>query len=374
MKIVFISNYINHHQIPFCDKLMSLCESEFVFVQTEPMEEERVKMGWGEDSVMKPYVRLYYEEKEEIDRLILESDCVIFGGCEDESLIKPRLLNNRFTIRYSERIYRDGRWKFISPRGLIKKYKDHTKFRKNDFFLLCAGAFVKGDYSLIRAYTNKMFKFGYFPKTEYYENIHEIRDNNRKAELLWVSRFIELKHPEMIVELADRLKAAGVNAHITMLGTGELRETTEKEVIDRKLQDYISFTGNKKPAQVREIMRGADIFLFTSDHREGWGAVVNEAMNAGCVTFASDRVGAAPYLIENGKNGYTFKTKSVDDLYKKVISVINDKTLSRTVGTNAYNTITTLWNSDVAAERLFSFAMDKGHKIPEYEDGPLSKA
>lgn len=374
MKIVFVSNYINHHQIPLCDKLMSLCNGEFTFVQTEPIEEERLKMGWDKDAVLKPYVRLYYEEKDALDALILSCDCVIFGGCEDESVIRPRLLQNKLTIRYSERIYRDGRWKFISPRGLRKKYYDHTMFRKNDAFLLCAGSYVKGDFRLIHAYPNKMLKFGYFPKTEVYEDINQIRNDNARTEILWVSRFIELKHPELVVELAKRLKKNGVNAHVTMLGSGELREQTEEACKKNNLLDFISFEGNRKPEEVREKMRGADVFLFTSDHREGWGAVVNEAMNAGCVAISSDKVGASHYLIKPGETGYIFKSQSVDDLYDKVMKVVNNKGEARRIGAKAYNSIVNLWNAEVAAKRLFDFVSDENHRIPDYEDGPLSKA
>ena len=40
-KIAFVSNYINHHQIPFCDSMYRLLEGAFVFVQTEGMETNR---------------------------------------------------------------------------------------------------------------------------------------------------------------------------------------------------------------------------------------------------------------------------------------------------------------------------------------------
>ena len=44
--------------------------------------------------------------------------------------------------------------------------------------------------------------------------------------------------------------------------------------------------GALKPADVRKEMERADIFLFTSDYKEGWGAVLNEAMNARCAIVA----------------------------------------------------------------------------------------
>ena len=57
MKIVFISNYINHHQIPFCEAMAAMPDVDFTFVQSEPMEAERVALGWGVDVGLLPYVR-----------------------------------------------------------------------------------------------------------------------------------------------------------------------------------------------------------------------------------------------------------------------------------------------------------------------------
>ena len=64
MKAVFISNYINHHQIPFSDALYERLGEEYHFIQTEPMEEERVKMGWALEASEIPYV-VFAEEEEE---------------------------------------------------------------------------------------------------------------------------------------------------------------------------------------------------------------------------------------------------------------------------------------------------------------------
>ena len=56
MKAVFISNYINHHQIPFSNALYEQLGDDYHFIQTEPMEEERIAMGWGLDAATLPYV------------------------------------------------------------------------------------------------------------------------------------------------------------------------------------------------------------------------------------------------------------------------------------------------------------------------------
>ena len=61
IKVAFVSNYINHHQIPFCNAMYRLLDGAFFFIQTEPMEAERGQMGWNDEE--KPtYVPCFYEE------------------------------------------------------------------------------------------------------------------------------------------------------------------------------------------------------------------------------------------------------------------------------------------------------------------------
>ena len=372
MQIAFVSNYINHHQISLSDRLYELTGGDYTFVQTEPMEEERVKLGWNTEYVNRPYVRLYYKEKDLCDRTIMSADCVIFGGCEDTDIIMPRLEAGKLTFVYSERIYKSGRWKFVSPRGLKKKYHDHTRFNDSPVFLLCAGAHVKGDFRLIGAYRNKMMKFGYFPPTETYKDLNEYRRNDR-TEILWAGRFIDWKHPEMMLKLAEGLIREKKKFHITMIGNGELENDIRAMAIKRGLTPVISFKGALSPEEVRKEMRRADIFISTSDRLEGWGAVVNEAMNSGCVTIASGSIGSAPYLIRDGENGFLYRACDDRALLKKVLAAF-DRDLALKIGLAAYNTVTRVWNGNVAAERIFKFVLDGENRIPDYEDGPLSEA
>ena len=46
---VFVSNYLNHHQIPFCNAMYRLLKEQFLFIQTQAMEEERIRMGWNQN-------------------------------------------------------------------------------------------------------------------------------------------------------------------------------------------------------------------------------------------------------------------------------------------------------------------------------------
>lgn len=387
MKVTFVSNYINHHQIPVSNVLYEHLGSDYTFIQTEPMEEERIRMGWNPKEVP-PYVKYAYEERELCEKLVLESDVVIWGGLEDESMLQPRLQAGKPVIRYSERLYKEGQWKAISPRGLRKKYLDHTRYRKAPVYLLCAGAFVASDFHIVRAYPDKMFRWGYFPECKEYDldelmagkRSNEACDGEKRescTQLLWAARFIDWKHPELVVELAEELQKQGKRFHITMIGDGELRPFTRKLIEEKKLEKYITLAGAKTPGQVREAMEKASVFLMTSDRKEGWGAVMNEAMNSGCAVVADRMEGASLFLIKQGENGFWCKKPTGESMAQFVGKLIEDRELCERIGRNAYHTITGLWNPKVAAERLIYMceAVAAG-KEPEaiWTEGPCSKA
>ncbi|MCM1103122.1 MAG: glycosyltransferase family 4 protein [Clostridium sp.] len=356
MKVTFVSNYINHHQIPMSECLYEQLADDYRFVQTEPMEEERRAMGWGGGTDALPWLVCSYEQPEEVRRLMEESDVVIFGGCEQEELIRKRLRDRKPVLRYSERIYKEGQWKFVTPRGLLRKYQDHIRFRKAPVYLLCAGAYVASDYHLIHAYPEKMLRFGYFTRLTRYEreDCHAKRNGNAVPVLLWAGRFLELKHPMAALELAADLKAEGFAFTLLMAGGGEQERALEQMVRERDLKDVVRFTGFMKPEQVRSHMEQADIFLFTSDHREGWGAVLNEAMNSGCAVVANEAAGASPYLVRDGENGFLYSNGDYARMKECVKRLLTDGQLRRTVGSRAYETIRDVWNPQRAAAELLS--------------------
>ncbi len=381
MRLVFVSNYINHHQMPVSLELDRLCRlqgGDYVFVQTEPMERERVAMGWGEDLDNAAFVRNYWEDEKGCQQLIDRADAVIFGGCEEEKYIQARLRDGVPVWRYSEPLYKTGRYKWISPRGLLKKYHDHTRYRKSRVYLLCAGAYVAGDFRLVGAYGGKRFRYGYFPALRQQDIEALLTDkeqSGRKLRLLWAARMIDWKHPETALRVATALRQQGVDFQMDMIGDGVMLPQMRELAAALGVAEQVSFPGYRSPQETREYMEKAHIFLATSDRQEGWGAVVNEAMNSGCALIAGKGMGAAPYLVKHGENGYLFDHRRPEQAAELALGLARDAGLRRRLGTAAYETVRSLWNPQVAAQRLYACmeAELAGEKIPEYADGPLSR-
>jgi len=372
--VAMVSNYFNHHQQPLADEIVKLIGDGYTFISTEPMDEGRKKLGWELD--LPKYVHCSYIDDEHYAHAMemIDSADVVIIGSAPEKMIKYRIKKNKLIFRYSERPLKKGLELSKYPVRFIK-WRLNNPVGAN-IYLLCSSAYTAADYARFGLFKNRALKWGYFTEVKEYENIDTLINAKNKNSILWVSRFLKLKHPEYVIEVADRLKNYGYRFSIDMIGCGELENQIKNIVKQKGLTDYIRFLGTMSPNQVRVHMEKSQIFIFTSDFNEGWGAVLNEAMNSGCAVIASHAIGAAPYLVKEGKNGLIFENGNVDDLYKKTKWLLDHPDKQREMGKQAYEYIRSIWSPKEAASRFIKLAESilSGDQIAEYQDGPCSKA
>ena len=375
MKVTFISNYINHHQSALAEEMYRAWGDGYRFIQTEPMEQERLSMGWVKNEEY-PFVLNYYDEPEKCQQIIDECDVAIFDGLDDESYIRTRLKEKKIVLRTWERLYKQGQWKAVSPRGLVKKYHDHTRYSKDKVYLLCYGGYVADDFEIIKAYRGKRLKWGYFPRFHEFEKEQRLLKKAGKCpKVLWAGRFISWKHGMDALKAVKYANEKGLVFEFTMVGTGECEDELKSFVRENGLEGTVTFTGALSPDQVREQMEAASIYLFTSDYEEGWGVVANESMNSGCALIASHAAGAVPFLVQDGVNGLIYESGNTEQLSGYLVRLLENRDLREKLGEEAYETIKNTWNAENAGRRLIAFCekLAKGDFSFE-EEGPLSEA
>lgn len=380
MKVTFFSNFLTHHQVPFCIEMQKKYGDGFRFVSTAKISQERLDLGYKDLDWNYDFVVRAYENKDNYNKavkLATESDIVIIGSTVGDDYFEERLKQDKLTFRYRERVFKEGFWKTIlnkEKRKLI--YIRHLKYRNNkNVYLLCASAYGAIDFTKLRVYKNKMYKWGYFPENYKYniDKLIEDKEKNEKKIILWVGRFIKWKHPEQAIEVGKRLKQENINAKIKMVGTGILFDDIKRKIEEENLREYIELVGPVSSEKVKNYMEEANIFLFTSDKYEGWGVVLNEALNAGCAIIANENIGSVPFMIKDKENGLIFGKP--DKIYENVKLLIEDRELRLKLSKNAYKTIDEEWNCVNAVanlQKLFDSIINK--KELEVKEGPASKA
>ncbi|MBR1472439.1 MAG: glycosyltransferase [Lachnospiraceae bacterium] len=379
-EVTFITNYLTHHQLPFAQEMRARLGNGFCMVVTNVMEEERIRMGWALDPAAYDFVISFDERMDEAKALVRDSDVLICGSTH-VSYIQERLDAGKLTFRYFERLYKTGRIHAFTPKGYLNKWREHTRYRRAPVYLLCAGAYVPADFSLFFSYPGKMLKWGYFPEFRPAAERDLDRPRGECTEILWSGRMIGWKHAEDAVHAAGLLRDAGrIPFHLTMIGEGECREALMREIREAGLEEQIELLPFMKPDEVRQRMLASDIYLMSSNFEEGWGAVVNEAMNAGCAVVASAAAGSVPYLIKDGQNGLIYPwrkngSERAGCIRAAVELLAGKEALRRQMGREAYKTVRDTWNAHIAAERFLAFceAVLAGKNI-DYADGPMSLA
>ncbi len=374
MKIVFVSNYYNHHQAALCRALDQLAE-EFYFIATSEMRRDRRELGYGQWEIP-GFVRSSYTaeaDRAECQKLIDRADVIIFGSAP-AGMIRSAVKAGKLILLYRERPLKQ---QTLSVRQWMHFLKTRLTWgSKKNVYLLSAGGYAAGDYLKRGCFVGRTYKWGYFPETQYAPN-GEIAAGKDSTAILWVGRFLDWKHPEYALEVARRLKAEGYAFILNMIGTGPMDNRLRELLAAWELEDCVHLLGSMKPEDVRGFMEKSGIFLFTSDRQEGWGAVLNEAMNSGCAVVASHAIGSVPYLVNDGNKGLVFRSGDVDDLFEKAKYLLDHPERAQQMGVAAYKTITELWKAETAAVRLYELAQRilAGENAPDlYESGPVSRA
>lgn len=246
--------------------------------------------------------------------------------------------------------------------------------------MLAASAYTCRDVNAVGAYKNKVFKWGYFTKVEDFplEASANFCASSEEAEvhIMWCARFLRWKHPELPILLAKRLKENGYKFVLDMYGSGTELEPTKRLASELGVLDVVRFLGNLPNDEILKQMRRHEIFLFTSDKNEGWGAVLNESMSNGCAVVASNMIGAVPFLVEYGVNGLIFQSESIASLESKVESLLTNQKFRQRLAENAVVTMRTLWSPNNAAQQFLQLVQAiNNHDINSVaKNGPCSQA
>lgn len=305
----------------------------------------------------------------------LNSEVCVFGAGSQAFAVERAKRNPKgLSFEVSERWLKKGFINILSP-NFLRWYKNYFLFfRRANFHKLCSSGFVKRDDEILGCYKGKHYIWGYFTNVNN-ESISGSNVGSGKIRIMWCGRFLKLKHPELAVYMAKTLKSEGFDFELDFYGGGDYESTIKTLAKGLELDDVITFHGAVPNDEALEAMKHHDIFIFSSNKKEGWGAVANEALSNGCVLVASKDIGSSPYLIENGYNGFCFKTKDSNSLTDRVRWLLNHPTDLLKMKRNAFNTMKNIWNPENAAHSLLTLIDDltKGNES-SLNEGPCSKA
>lgn len=154
--------------------------------------------------------------------------------------------------------------------------------------------------------------------------------NKEIFELIFVGAVYEHKGADLLPEIFHKIKKNNKNVKLNIVGDGILKEKLKLEFEKLRLSQDVVFHGVISHEEVRKKMAKSHILLFPT-RIEAFGLVIAEAMMEGTVPVVTLLEGITDATVKNAKTGYLIKKNNTEAFSSKIIELINNKELYKTL-------------------------------------------
>lgn len=148
-------------------------------------------------------------------------------------------------------------------------------------------------------------------------------DENKKY-IVGIGRLVKRKGFDFFIKTIAKLPE---NVCGIIIGDGPEEKYLKDLVNDLEISSRVIFTGFVDQNKKFQYLQNSDIFFLSSIH-EGFGIVLQEAMQVGLPIIATDNGGQVD-LIKNNENGFLIKFGDVDEAVEKIKLIIDENKFDR---------------------------------------------
>lgn len=322
MNLIFFQNCISPHQIPYIKETCKDKRIKKVFLITPRVDyTDRSAMGWDSKNLLleTEIIFLLKPTEEEITALFRNKDCIAFfsGIRADKDIFAWFKLSLSFQIKRGiitepPNIYPTKPLFLHYIRFLIQDYKF---IKYIDYVFAFGDLAVK--YYQFWSHSWKVIPFAYCTEIKE-ENELSQRHEDQLLKLVFIGSLTKNKNVGIILKALSSIQSPSITLDI--IGDGPEKERLAHYVLHKGIKN-INFRGFLSNKDIPNILNQADILILPSKY-DGWGAVVNEALQMGVYVICSEHCGSKT-LIVHDKIGFVFK--SYQDFLKKLIDITANK-------------------------------------------------
>jgi glycosyltransferase involved in cell wall biosynthesis len=151
------------------------------------------------------------------------------------------------------------------------------------------------------------------------EDIRNQLNLKNKLVIGHIGRFTHQKNHEFLIDIFEKLSQKNDNAHLLLVGEGNLKKQITEKVDELGLLDKVTFTGVR--SDISDLLQSMDIFVMPS-HHEGLPVTLVEAQAAGLPCLLSN---AITKEVEITNNIGWLSLNDSPDLWAKKVLEMTDK-------------------------------------------------
>ncbi len=180
--------------------------------------------------------------------------------------------------------------------------------------------------------------------------------------LLYVGRLSREKNVNYLLKIIEVMKKEGWRARLLIVGEGGLRRHLDKRIKKLKMEREIVIAGYLEREELLCAYLSGDVFLLPSFY-ELQSIATMEAMAMKCaLLIGKSEENAAQELVKEGINGYLFSLEDPEDAVEKIIRILSNETLKRSMQEASFQMIQThnIENSISKLEKIYQRLLKMG--------------
>jgi len=369
--VLGVERVYNPHTLPIFDALRSHAGLRFTGCVLEPLKPWRVQLGWPELAPDAPHLQPWRSAADcrRYRELVRAADIVIWPGLKfrrSVRLILGRLRRGQLNVVWAERFRekRERRWyETLSMKAVVRLLNSPR------VHLMALGEGAAEDYRAYGATRWKAWRFGYAvtPVKPLVRSPTPAPDG--RLRLLYVGALRSKKGVDVLLRALGSSELVGGRWRLKIVGDGKERAELQALAAALGIAGQVEFAGVVRHDRIGAVYCDSDVLILPSRY-EGWGAVVNEAMEHALAVVVSDGAGCARMLIDHGRTGFVFPRGDVESLAGYLKRLIAQPAEAATFGLAGRARIAA-FRPDVIADRAARlFRGLTGHDpLPEFADG-----
>ena len=346
------------HQLTLVEALSKKCDLIWV-IENKDLDVERSNMGWSAESNI-PIRNLSTKQDMKDFVTTLNDEVVhIFGGLRSSNNLEDILV---FLINDKRRVFVQSEApNYFGVKGffrILRGYYDNLKYFKKIEGIFAIGSLGVNYFNKIFIKSSKIFPWGYFVKKREYSS--NLRSESNSFQLLFVGRLIKTKGVDVLLKSLINIPN---DFKLRIIGNGP-EEDRLKQIVNTNinLKSRVLFQDFMKNNKVLDVIGSTDLLLLPSVNKDGWGAVVSEALMQGTPVISSDKCGSS-VLIKNSERGAVVRAGSVKQLHDAIIKQINKGKVTITQKQKIIQWSACI-SGDVAAQYMLDSINNKKPKAP----------
>jgi glycosyltransferase involved in cell wall biosynthesis len=176
--------------------------------------------------------------------------------------------------------------------------------------------------------------------------------------LLFVGRLVEKKGLRYLIQALPLILRQYPDIKLRIAGDGPEKTALRRQVMELKIDEQVQFLGPVENDALPHLYQTSEVVIFPSviaddGDREGFGLVLVEALGCECAVVATD-LPAMQDIVTDGKTGLIVPQKNVEVLAEKVVNLLNNRSLARSLGERGREYVLERYNWDLIVRKYVS--------------------